>query len=284
VDGRPVEVLSGETILRACEQAGVETPTLCWGRNLTPQNACRVCVVEVTGARALVPACSRVAEDGMEISTDTDRVRHSRKLVLEFLASTVDTSTAPTLQAYIERYGAEPSRFAGGRTAAERPVKVDNDAYIRDYAKCITCYKCVQACGTEAQNTFAIAVGGRGFEAHITTEWDVDLPGSACVYCGNCVAVCPTGALMAKSEFDLRGAGDWDESRQTATDTICSYCGVGCQLTLHVQDNRIVKVTSPADHDVTLGNLCVKGRFGWTYVHAGLDPPGDADTEQPPTS
>ena len=284
VDGRPVEVLPGETILRACEQAGVETPTLCWGRNLTPQNACRVCVVELTGARALVPACSRVAEDGMEISTDTDRVRHSRKLVLEFLASTVDTSTAPTLQAYIERYGAEPSRFAGGRTAAERPVKVDNDAYIRDYAKCITCYKCVQACGTEAQNTFAIAVGGRGFEAHITTEWDVDLPGSACVYCGNCVAVCPTGALMAKSEFDLRGAGDWDESRQTATDTICSYCGVGCQLTLHVQDNRIVKVTSPADHDVTLGNLCVKGRFGWTYVHAGLDPPGDADAEQPPTS
>jgi len=284
VDGRPVEVLPGETILRACEQAGVETPTLCWGRNLTPQNACRVCVVELTGARALVPACSRVAEDGMEISTDTDRVRHSRKLVLEFLASTVDTSTAPTLQAYIERYGAEPSRFAGGRTAAERPVKVDNDAYIRDYAKCITCYKCVQACGTEAQNTFAIAVGGRGFEAHITTEWDVDLPGSACVYCGNCVAVCPTGALMAKSEFDLRAAGDWDESRQTATDTICSYCGVGCQLTLHVQDNRIVKVTSPADHDVTLGNLCVKGRFGWTYVHAGLDPPGDADAEQPPTS
>ena len=284
VDGRPVEVLPGETILRACEQAGVETPTLCWGGNLTPQNACRVCVVELTGARALVPACSRVAEDGMEIGTDTDRVRHSRKLVLEFLASTVDTSTAPTLQAYIERYGAEPSRFSGGRTAAERPVKVDNDAYIRDYAKCITCYKCVQACGTEAQNTFASAVGGRGFEAHITTEWDVDLPDSACVYCGNCVAVCPTGALMAKSEFDLRAAGHWDESRQTATDTICSYCGVGCQLTVHVQDNRIVKVTSPADHDVTLGNLCVKGRFGWTYVHAGLDPPGGADTEQPPTS
>jgi predicted molibdopterin-dependent oxidoreductase YjgC len=271
VDGEDVEVAEGTTVLGACEAAGVDTPTLCWGPNLTPQNACRVCVVEVAGARALVPACSRAAEEGMEIATDTERVRHSRKLVLEFLGSTVDTSTAPALEAYAERYGADPARFAGGRTLADRPVKVDNEAYIRDYAKCITCYKCVQACGTEAQNTFAIAVGGRGFSAHITAEWDADLPDSACVYCGNCVAVCPTGALMVKTEFDLRDAGRWDEERQTVTDTVCSYCGVGCQLSLHVQDNRIVKVTSPADHDVTLGNLCVKGRFGWTYVHSGLD-------------
>jgi predicted molibdopterin-dependent oxidoreductase YjgC len=204
----------------------------------------------------------------MEILTDSPRVRHSRKLVLEFLASTVDISTAPELQEYCRRYGADPSRFAGGRTVARRPVKVDNDAYIRDYAKCITCYKCVEACGPDAQNTFAIAVGGRGFEAHITAEWDVDLPASACVYCGNCIAVCPTGALMPKTEWDLRAAGRWDPAAQTTTDTICSYCGVGCQLTLHVQDNRIVKVTSPADNDITLGNLCVKGRFGWTYVHA----------------
>ena len=271
VDGRPVEVDEGQTILAACRLAGVDTPTLCWAQNLTPQNACRVCVVEVEGARALVPACSRAAEPGMQIKTNTARVRHSRKLVVEFLASTVDVSTAPGLQEYSRRYGAEPDRFSGGRTLADRPLKIDNDAYVRDYAKCISCYKCVQACGTEAQNTFAIAVGGRGFATHITTEWDVGLPDSACVYCGNCVAVCPTGALTAKTEFDLRAAGTWDEQRQTVTDTICSYCGVGCQLTLHVQDNRIVKVTSPADHDITLGNLCVKGRFGWTYVHAGLD-------------
>jgi predicted molibdopterin-dependent oxidoreductase YjgC len=273
VDGRLVEVPVGSTLLDACNAASVDTPTLCWARNLTPQNACRICVVELAGARALSPACSRIAEAGMEIATDSARVRHSRKLVLEFLASTVDISTAPALQEYCQRYGAEPARFAGGQTLTERPVKIDNDAYIRDYAKCITCYKCVQACGTEAQNTFAIAVGGRGFGAHITAEWDVDLPESACVYCGNCVAVCPTGALMPKTEWDLRAAGRWDETSQTTTDTICSYCGVGCQLTLHVQDNRIVKVTSPADNDITLGNLCVKGRFGWTYVHSGMDEP-----------
>jgi predicted molibdopterin-dependent oxidoreductase YjgC len=94
----------------------------------------------------------------------------------------------------------------------------------------------------------------------------VPLPESACVYCGNCIAVCPTGALMFKSEHDLREAGDWDEDRQAVTTTVCPYCGVGCNLELHVQDNEIVRVSSPADHDVTLGNLCIKGRFGFQHV------------------
>ena len=144
--------------------------------------------------------------------------------------------------------------------------KLDNDLYVRDYSKCILCYKCVEACGVDHQNTFAIAVAGRGFEARISTEFDVTLPESACVYCGNCIAVCPTGALMPTSEFELRAAGDWREEEQTETDTICPYCGVGCTLTLHTQDGAIVKVSSPDDHDVTEGNLCIKGRFGYRYV------------------
>ncbi|HLF57364.1 MAG TPA: 4Fe-4S binding protein, partial [Thermoanaerobaculia bacterium] len=118
-------------------------------------------------------------------------------------------------------------------------------------------------------NTFAIALAGRGFDAHISTEHDVPLPLSACVYCGNCIAVCPTGALMAKPEFDLRAASEWREEEQTQTDTICGYCGVGCTLTVHVQDERIVKVTSPVDNEVTRGNLCVKGRFGFEFVQLG---------------
>ena len=137
---------------------------------------------------------------------------------------------------------------------------------MRAYEKCILCYKCVEACGTDFQNTFAIGVAGRGFAARISTEFAVDLPHSACVYCGNCIAVCPTGALMAKPEWDKRVDGSWDESRQTQTDTICPYCGVGCTLTLHVQDNEILKATSPFDQTVTSGNLCIKGRFGWQYV------------------
>jgi predicted molibdopterin-dependent oxidoreductase YjgC len=124
----------------------------------------------------------------------------------------------------------------------------------------------VEGCGSDWQNTFAIAVAGRGFDARIATEFATPLPDSACVYCGNCIAVCPTGALMFKSEHDLRQAGRWDESAQAVTETICSYCGVGCSLELHVQDNEIVKVTSPLDHSVTRGNLCVKGRFGFQYV------------------
>ena len=280
IDGREVSVPAGTTILGACEQLGVDTPTLCWGQTLIPQNACRVCVVELEGARVLVPACQRRVEAGMRIRTDSERVRHSRKLVLEFLASSVDVSTAPTLQAYLRRYDGRPERFAG-RTVAT-PPKLDNETYVRDYAKCILCYKCVQACGFEWQNTFAIAVAGRGFGARIATEYETPLPDSACVYCGNCIAVCPTGALVGRAEFDLRQAARWDEDAQTRTDTICPYCGVGCVLTLHVQDNRIVKVTSPFDHDVTRGNLCVKGRFGWAYVHATGEDPAPPRADQPP--
>jgi len=291
IDGEKVAVPEGATLLDAARQLGIETPTLCYLENLTPVNVCRVCVVELEGARTLVPACSRKAEPGMVVKTDSERVRLSRRLVLELLSSSVDVSTAPQLLAYMKTYEAEPARFGppapphgpGERDAArpghhhspeavcaanvEQPVKIDNDLYVRDYSKCILCYKCVEACGEDAQNTFAIAIAGRGFEARVSTEYDVPLPSSACVYCGNCIGVCPTGALMFKSEHDMRKAETWDETRQTETDTICPYCGVGCTLTVHVQDEKIVKVTSPIDHDVTRGHLCIKGRFGWEFVN-----------------
>jgi predicted molibdopterin-dependent oxidoreductase YjgC len=288
IDGEDVRVFEGATILDACTKLGIETPTLCYGETLRPANVCRVCVVELEGARVLAPACSRKVEPGMVVRTDSERVRLSRKLVLEFLASSVDLSIAPGVDGYLSRYGARPERYGppappdtqrdrkrtghhvepDGQTAATvaAPAKVDNELYVRDYSKCILCYKCVDACGEQYQNTFAIAVAGRGFDARISTEYVVELPESACVYCGNCIAVCPTGALIFKSEHELRAEGRWDESRQAQTETICPYCGVGCNLTLHVQDNRIVKVTSPDDHDITRGNLCIKGRFGFQHV------------------
>jgi len=267
IDDREVKVAEGSTILDACRAVGTDVPTLCYGETIDPVNACRVCVVEVENNRVLVPSCSRHAEAGMVVHTDTERTRHSRRMVLELLASAVDLSTAPDVADWMEQYGADPSRFGDDARLVNQPVKVDNDLYVRDYAKCILCYKCVDACGEEWQNTFAIAVAGRGFEAHISTEFDVELPDSACVYCGNCIAVCPTGALMFKSEHDMRADDTWDESRQKQTDTICPYCGVGCTLTLHTQDNEIVKVTSPLDHSITSGNLCIKGRFGFQHVH-----------------
>ena len=290
LDGRTIAVPEGSTILDACRAEGIDVPTLCFLESLTPVNVCRLCVVEVTGSRVLVPACSRRVESGMEVQTASERVRHSRKVVLELLGSSVDLSLAPGVAEMMAEYEADPARFgppvspseAGVREAHQpgrhdppsgahaetvaQPVKVDNDLYVRDYSRCILCYKCVEACGTDAQNTFAIAIAGRGFDARIATEYDAPLTSSACVYCGNCIGVCPTGALMFRSEHEMRAAGTWDEAAQAVTDTICPYCGVGCTLTLHVQDNRVVKVTSPMDSSVSEGHLCIKGRFGFAFV------------------
>jgi predicted molibdopterin-dependent oxidoreductase YjgC len=300
IDGRAIEVPGGTTILGACQQLGIDVPTLCWLETLRPVNACRLCVVEVEGARVLAPACSRAAEAGMTVLTQSPRVRHSRRMVLELLASSVDLSTTPGMDALLaeyecdpERYGPpEPAESSEGLSRAERgvaghhappdprfratvaqPVKIDNDLYVRDYGKCVLCYKCVEACGEDHQNTFAIAVAGRGFDAHISTELATPLPDSACVYCGNCIAVCPTGALMSRTEWEMRASGTWRVAAQSTTNTICPYCGVGCTLTLHVQDGAIVKATSPLENAITLGNLCIKGRFGWRYVQARVPSP-----------
>lgn len=292
VDGEPVKALEGSTLLDVLRRRGVDTPTLCYLENLTPVNVCRVCVVEVEGSRVLVPSCSRKVEEGMKVRTNSDRVRHARRLVLELLASSVDMSLVDEkTRAWMAEYQIKPDKFgtpappaeAGERDArlpghhhlpstercetSAQPVTIDNDLYIRDYSKCILCYKCVEACGKDAQNTFAIGVAGRGFDARISTEFAIPLTDSACVYCGNCIGVCPTNALMFKSEYDMRQSGTWDESKQTVTETVCPYCGVGCNLELHVQDNKIVKATSPQDHDITNGHLCIKGRFGWEFIN-----------------
>ena len=207
----------------------LDTPTLCFADNLTPVNACRVCVVEVEGARTLVPACSRKAEDGMKVKTDTERVaafaqagdgdaRLQRR-------DGPDQPRCPPVDGGLRgriRNGSAPDdpscpRASGMRAnpvitttpstprwprASHQPIKIDNELYVRDYSRCILCYKCVEACGVDAQNTFAIAVAGRGFDARISTEYSVGLDESACVYCGNCIGVCPTGALMFTSEHE----------------------------------------------------------------------------------
>src|SRR5256886_8504778 len=181
IDGHDIEVVDGSTILDACRRLQVDTPTLCQLDNLTPVNVCRVCVVELEGSRVLVPACSRKVEAGMKIQTDSERVKHSRRLVLELLASSVDMSLcSPQVQGWMASYGAEPSRFGAGAATVAQPVKVDNELYVRDYSRCILCYKCVEAFGVDAQNTFAIGGSGRGFDAHIPAELGTPLAESAC--------------------------------------------------------------------------------------------------------
>jgi predicted molibdopterin-dependent oxidoreductase YjgC len=266
IDGAEVTVPAGTTILQACGGKGGGIPTLCYGDTITPKNACRVCMVEVEGSRVLVPSCSRPVEDGMVVRTRSERVDHARRMVLEFLGSSVDLSLTDEVPAWNAEYGADPSRYGTDAASVARPVKVDNDLYVRDYAKCILCYLCVDACGDQWQHSFVIEIAGRSFDSRVSTEHDVALPDSACVYCGNCIQVCPTGALMFRTEFDMRAAGTWDEDRHTTTDTICAFCGVGCNLTLHVQDGTIVKVSSPSDSPITHGNLCIKGRFGFQHA------------------
>jgi predicted molibdopterin-dependent oxidoreductase YjgC len=266
IDSEPYEVPDGTTVLEACRSVGANVPTLCYLETLEPINSCRACVVEVEGSRTLVPACSREVTEGMDVQSESPRVQQARRSVFELLASAVDLSLVDDeTRRQMERYDVDTNKYGEGWKRTET-VKVEDDLYIRDYDKCIMCYRCVAACGPDAQNTFAIDVAGRGLTSTIATEFDITLPESACVYCGNCVGVCPTGALMFKSEFDMREKGLWIEDEQTVTTTICSFCGIGCNLELHVQDNRIVKVTSPLDHPVTEGHLCIKGRFGYSHI------------------
>ena len=200
VDDTPVTVPAGTTIREAARSIGVEIPTVCYHPHFTSNSLCRVCVVELERSRVLVPACSRPVEEGMRISTGSPRVRAARRTILELMASAIDLSQAPEIQQLLQRYGADAEKFAGGAVRA-LPLYDDNPLYIRDYSKCILCWRCVQACGTDVQYTFAITLAERGFDTRVSTFAEVTIPESTCVFCGNCVAACPTGALKAKREW-----------------------------------------------------------------------------------
>ncbi|OQY83722.1 MAG: hypothetical protein B6D41_16520 [Chloroflexi bacterium UTCFX4] len=211
IDEQLITVPQGATILQAARRLDKQIPTVCYHPHFTPPSLCRVCVVEVENARVLAPACSRIVENGMRVQTDSARVQRARKGLLEMLDSTVDLSDAPEIQAYANAYGAEPARYGAQIKRRAFPLFDDNPFYIRDYTKCIMCWRCVQACGEDAQYTFAIHRAGRGFDAHIATFENVPLPESTCVYCGNCVQACPSGALKPRREYWLEHGLDLKE-------------------------------------------------------------------------
>lgn len=210
IDDQTVTVPDGTTILQAAQQIHTEVPTICYHWHFTAPSLCRLCVVEVEKSRVLVQSCSRVCENGMVVRTRSPRVQQARKMILELLQGAVDTSQAPEIQAYAVKYGTEPGRFGEGKRR-ELPLHDDNPFYIRDYSKCILCWRCVQACGEDVQWTFAIHKAGRGFETHIATFLDRPIPESTCVYCGNCVQACPTGALKPKREFWIENGRNVNE-------------------------------------------------------------------------
>jgi len=210
INGQSITVTHGATILQAAAKLDKSIPTICYHPHFTAPSLCRMCVVEVEKSRVLVQACSRECENGMIVQTDSPRVHQARKMILELLNSAVDLSDAPEIQKLVQEYSADVTRFAEAKRR-KHSLKDDNPFYIRDYSKCIMCWRCVQACGEDTQWAFAITKAGRGFDARIATFFDKPIPESTCVYCGNCVQACPTGALKAKREFWIEAGRDVSE-------------------------------------------------------------------------
>lgn len=202
IDNQEVQAEQGKTLLEAAREMGKDVPTICFHEATTANALCRICVVEVEGQRVLQPACIVKAADKMKVQTRSEKVIRSRRTILEMLASTMDLSDAPEILTMMDDYAASAERFPDAERR-EVEVKDDNPMYVRDYSKCLLCWRCVQVCAEDAQYTYAINFEGRGYETQIGTFFDKVIPETTCVLCGQCVGVCPTGALKPKREFLL---------------------------------------------------------------------------------
>ncbi len=267
IDGKKVEAEPSQTILQAAQKLGIHIPTLCHDPRLTPTGACRMCVVEVEGARTLVASCATPVSEGMKITTHSELVMRSRRLNLELIWSdhpndclTCDKTGECQLQKLMYEYEVKTSRF----TDCNPPSRPDdsNPAIYRDMNKCILCGKCVRICD-EVQNQHIWAFSNRGMQTSIATAFEKPLKESGCVFCGHCVSVCPVGALMDKPA--MKKGRPW-ETKQVRT--VCCYCGVGCSLVLHVKQGDILKVTADIHSPPNYGSLCVKGRYGFEFYRS----------------
>jgi formate dehydrogenase major subunit len=297
VNGKNIPFEPGMTILEAARENGIGIPTLCHLKDLTPTGSCRICVVEVEGMKNLPASCCTPASGGMVVHTESPKVKKARKMVLELMLasgkhdciSTVSHdctsgrdsnksnsyrddigrgSDCPgvnddcTLKRLAEKYNADPNRFSYSERA-DIPVENDNPMIVRDMSKCILCGRCVQACN-EIQVNRAIGFGFRGIKSRVIVGINKTLSDSNCVFCGECVQVCPVGALKEKKSLnEIKASGKKTKIRST-----CPYCGVGCQIWLHVMDGRIFRVTGVEDSEPNRGRLCVKGRFGYDFIYS----------------
>ncbi len=269
LDGQAVEVEAGQTLLQAASSLGISLPVLCYHPRLPVAGSCRACLVEVEGSRVLVPACARKAEEGMVVRTSTERARKSRRLVLELLIADHPAPCKKTLlpegcelENWARQEGLMASRFAPHGNGHAKDVS--NPAIVFDPAACILCHRCVRACD-DIQVNEVIGLRGRGAEASVIFDYGDPMGQSSCVTCGECVQVCPTGALLEKTVADLPAPVKEEKVR-----SVCVYCGVGCTLDYHVATvggkPAITRVTGADDGPANRGRLCVKGRFGWTYA------------------
>lgn len=265
INGKEIEVPAGTTILKAAEQMGIKMPRLCFLEGLSSVGACRICVVEVKGARALVASCAAAVAPGMEVQTHSPAVMEARRTILDLLIAnhpmdclTCEKAGECTLAELCYEYGVKESTFKGERH--NYPVETSNPFIIRDMNKCILCGKCVRACAEiTGQDTIDFAY--RGFISKVTPFYDEELVESNCVFCGQCVSVCPTGALTEKQM-----AGQGRRWEITKVKTTCPFCGTGCNFDLNVKDGKLIGVTSNPSAPVNGRALCIKGRFGWDFV------------------
>ncbi len=213
IDNQQVEVPEGTTILEAAKSIGIYIPTICFHQACTANALCRICVVEVEGARTLIPSCVAKGSAGMKVTTNNERIQKNRKTILEMLASTVNLQESPEIIQMMQDYHANPYRFSDAEPRQPDLID-DNPMYIRDYEKCILCWRCVQVCAEDAQYTFAINFSGRGYHTQIDTFYQKPMPETSCVFCGQCIGVCPTGALKPKREYLLEQGYNPDEIMQ----------------------------------------------------------------------
>jgi predicted molibdopterin-dependent oxidoreductase YjgC len=266
INGREVPFEPGQTILEAAVAGGIDIPTLCHLKDTTPTGACRVCVVEVEGGRSLMTACTVPAVKGMVVRTETPMVIQSRKTIIELMLSSGrhdDCLVCPAsgdcrLQELAFRYQVKGGNYPDTKTLY--PMEAVNPLILRNFAKCILCGRCVQAC-RDIQVNDAIDFGYRGAKTKIIAKGDMPLKDSDCVFCGQCIQVCPTAALVSKDAFQKPRLCETEAIRTT-----CPYCGVGCQQTLHVKNGKIVQVSGTENAEPNQGRLCVKGRFGYDFI------------------
>ncbi len=291
INGNPLTFSPGETILEVARRNSIDIPTLCHLKGASPTGVCRVCVVEIAGARNLMTACTTPATEDMVVKTESEKVVEARRTVIQLMLSSgnhncairgSDTTDWASFQMAVHKeddaaelcpvwgdcrlqdlaYRYQVTGDGLERIKSPYPMETVNPFIIRDFARCVQCGRCVQACN-DIQVNNAIDFGYQSARTKIVTTGDRPLKDSDCVFCGECVQVCPVGALVEKdSRYSVR---------QWAVDTVrttCSYCGVGCQLDLHVQNNRVVKVTGADGVVPNNGSLCVKGRFGFDFIHS----------------
>jgi predicted molibdopterin-dependent oxidoreductase YjgC len=292
INGHEFTFFPGETILQVAQRNGIDIPTLCFMKRAAPTGACRICLVEVEGARGLVASCTMPAAPKMVVRTETPRVARARRMNLELLLSSghhnclvqdldMDSWTdfqlkamsaqghediCPAygdcrLQELAIKYQIKENRFAPSEV--RHKIENVNPLIVRDLSRCVLCGRCVQACN-EVQVNNAISYGYRGSGSKIVAKGDRALKDSDCVFCGECVEACPVGALVTLEDFKTRA---YVKGEKKATRTTCSYCGVGCQLYLHVRNGRVVEVTGVEEVGPNYGSLCVKGRFGYDFIH-----------------